>query len=163
MASVSSMPSQFPLSRSLLQGLKRNKNSSILCCKKHGLDQKICVSSGEEEHMTRRRELLFQVVSAASMLPAVAPVALSADTEVAADFRVYTDERISSEEQRSSSGQSWSNEVKQREEQNRHQIRAGLRIRPAEKSAQIDQLGHISLEREMCYQIRRRFNELRTE
>ncbi|XP_073317834.1 psbP domain-containing protein 3, chloroplastic [Primulina huaijiensis] len=92
MASVSFMPSHFLLSHSLLQGLRRNKNSSILCCKKHGLDQNICVSVREEEHVTRRREFLFQVVSAAFILPAVAPVALAADTEVAEDFRVYTDE-----------------------------------------------------------------------
>lgn len=47
------------------------------------------VSVREEEHVTRRRELLFQVVSAAFISPAFSPVALAADT--GRNFCVYPD------------------------------------------------------------------------
>ncbi|PIM97595.1 hypothetical protein CDL12_29934 [Handroanthus impetiginosus] len=74
---------------SLQQGLRRNKTSSIICCKNYGVDQrKTCVSVGEE-YRTRRRELLFQAVSAGFAFPVVG---FAAESDMPEDFRVYTDE-----------------------------------------------------------------------
>ncbi|KAI3459923.1 hypothetical protein Pfo_016586 [Paulownia fortunei] len=100
MAPISSLHSHSLLSRPsfslshcpLQQGLKRNKNSSFICCKNNGVEQQNPCVRVREECGTRRRELLFQAVSAAFAFPAFTSVALAAESDLPEDFRVYTDE-----------------------------------------------------------------------
>ncbi|KAL2529812.1 PsbP domain-containing protein 3 [Forsythia ovata] len=79
-------------SHSLQSCLWKSRNFNIVCCKNNERDSKhppsVCA---RKEFGTKRRELLFQAVSAVISLPALTSVAL-ADNELVEDFRVYTDE-----------------------------------------------------------------------